>query len=90
MSEKQTFEQAYSRLEQILEKMNGDKVSLDDALSLYEEADTLIQACQKRLTEAEQKIEILVKNREGEVLVQEGVPQTETFNPTQTSTFARH
>lgn len=69
-----TFEEAYERLEQILEKMNSEQVSLDDALSLYEEADQLILSCQKRLNEAEQKIEILLKNREG-------TPQREPFIP---------
>ena len=60
---KKSFEAAYERLEEILEKMNTEQVSLDSALSLYEEADSLIGDCQKRLTEAEQKIEILIKNR---------------------------
>ena len=55
------FEQAYARLEEILEKMNSGKVSLDDSLKLYEEADQLIVSCNKKLTEAEQKIEVLLK-----------------------------
>ncbi len=76
-----TFEEAYSRLEKILEKMNSGKVSLDDSLKLYEEADTLIAFCQKRLTEAEKKIEILVKNRSGELALNEnGEPLTQEFD----------
>jgi exodeoxyribonuclease VII small subunit len=51
--------------------MNSGKVSLDDALKLYEEADTLIINCQKKLTEAEKKIEIMIKNRSGEPLLDE-------------------
>ena len=61
---KQTFEEAYARLEQILEKMNSASVSLDDSIKLYEEADKLVQYCQGRLMDAEQKIEILIKNRD--------------------------
>jgi exodeoxyribonuclease VII small subunit len=77
-----TFEQAYERLEQILEKMNSESVSLDDALSLYEEADQLIASCQKRLSDSEAKIEVLLKNREGALsLNQEGNPETECFTP---------
>lgn len=68
---KKSFEEAYQRLENILEKMNADRVSLDSALSLYEEADALIGDCQKRLNEAEQKIEILIRNREGSLKVDE-------------------
>ena len=62
-----SFEAAFARLEVILEKLNTGTVSLDDSLKLYEEADQLIALCNKRLTDAERKIEILVKNRTGEL-----------------------
>jgi exodeoxyribonuclease VII small subunit len=69
------FEEAYSRLEEILEKMNSGKISLDDSLKFYEEADKLIVTCQKKLTEAEKKIETMIKNRNGEVVLDEtGAP----------------
>lgn len=64
-----TFETALTRLEAILEKMNGGSISLDESLKLYEEADQLIAICNKRLNEAERKIEVLVKNRNGELKV---------------------
>jgi exodeoxyribonuclease VII small subunit len=82
MTSEQTssFETAYARLEEILEKMNSGKVSLEDSLKLYEEADRLIQWCSKRLNEAEKKIEILVKNRDGDLLIdQQGQPQSQPF-----------
>jgi exodeoxyribonuclease VII small subunit len=79
--EPKRFEEAYARLEQILEKMNSGKLSLDDSLKLYEEADVLIAACQKRLTEAEHKIEILIKNRSGELALNtNGTPTTQEFS----------
>lgn len=62
-----TFEQAFLRLEQILEKMNTGNTTLDESLKLYEEADELIRICNKRLTDAETKIEMLVKNRNGDL-----------------------
>ena len=75
--ESQTFEKAFARLEQILERMNSGKAPLDESLKLYEEADQLIGYCQKRLTQAEAKIESLVKNRQGELsLNQDGTPTT--------------
>ena len=78
-----SFEAAYARLEEILEKMNSGKVSLEDSLKLYEEADQLISWCGKRLTEAEKKIEILVKNRDAELqLDAQGRPQTQPFATT--------
>jgi exodeoxyribonuclease VII small subunit len=74
------FEEAYSRLEEILEKMNSGKASLDDSLKLYEEADKLIVTCQKKLSEAEKKIEMMIKNRSGEVVLDEaGNPTVQAF-----------
>ncbi len=74
------FEEAYHRLEEILEKMNGGKVVLDDSLKLYEEADLLITTCQKKLQDAEKKIEMMIKNRNGEpVLDEAGNPTVQPF-----------
>jgi len=85
---KQTFEEAYERLEAILEKMNGEQVSLDKSLTLYEEADALITSCQKRLAEAEAKIETLLKNREGNLILnEEGSPETASFAPTRHDSY---
>lgn len=75
-----SFEKAFARLEQILEQMSGGEISLDQSLKLYEEADKLIAQCTSRLTEAEQKIETLIKGREGVIsLDAEGKPKTETL-----------
>lgn len=75
------FEKAFARLEEILEKMNSASVSLDESLKLYEEADKLITICNKRLTDAERKIEVLVKTRNGELVMgSDQSPQTQDFN----------
>ena len=75
-----TFEEAYARLEHILEKMNSGKVSLDESIKLYEEAVELITTCQNKLTEADKKIEILIKAKNGELAVDElGKPLMENF-----------
>ena len=84
-----TFEKAYARLEQILERMNSGSATLDESLTLYEEADQLIRLCNTRLNEAEQKIEILMKNREGSVMVGENQkPLTQEFNPAKRQVLA--
>jgi len=76
-----SFEKAFGRLEEILEKMNSGSVSLDEALKLYEEADKLIASCGKRLNAAEQKIETLIKKRQGELSLDEDQnPETEEFH----------
>ena len=77
-----TFEQAFLRLEEILEKMNSSTLALDESIRLYEEADALIHLCQQRLGQAETKIEMLVKNREGDLqLSATGTPLTQPFSP---------
>lgn len=83
-----SFEQAYARLEQILEVMNSGKSSLDESLKLYEEADRLISSCSIRLNEAEKKIETLLKNRSGELVLNEnGQPAKQDFAPTTHATL---
>lgn len=75
-----SFEDSFARLEQILDQMNSGKVSLDDSLKLYEEADQLIANCSLRLNEAEARIETLIKNRNGELAVDaEGKPLVQEF-----------
>lgn len=76
------FETAFTRLEAILEKMHSGSLSLDEMLKLYEEADQLIVLCASKLNEAESKIEVLVKNRNGALqLGSDNKPQTQEFRP---------
>lgn len=78
-----SFEAAFERLEEILAKLNTGTVSLDDSLKLYEEADQLIATCNKRLNDAERKIEILVKNRSGELTIgNDEKPITQEYSKT--------
>lgn len=80
MNKELSFEQAYARLEKILGQLNSGEVSLEDSLKYYEEADKLIQQCNSLLVSAEQKVQMLIKNREGNVqLSPDGVPQLEPF-----------
>ena len=64
-----TFEQAFQRLEAILERMNAQDIPLEESLSLYEEANGLLMLCHKRLGEAEQRIDIITKNRQGDIVL---------------------
>ncbi len=75
--EEMTFEQAFHRLEGILERMNAQDVPLEESLTLFEEANSLITLCHKHLVDAEKRVEVLVKNRQGELaLTPSGQPQT--------------
>lgn len=79
-----SFEEAFSRLETILEKMNATGIELEEAIKLYEEADGLIGNCSEKLSAAEQKIEMLIKKRSGELEISEsGTPKTQPFQEMQ-------
>ena len=52
-----TFEEAYSALEKITEKLSSNDITLDEALKLYEEGINLSKHCAKALSQAKQKIE---------------------------------
>ena len=62
-----SFEAAYERLEKILHELNSGETPLETSLKLYEEATKLIALCSSKLTHAEQKIEHLIKNRDGSI-----------------------
>lgn len=81
MEEKnQSFEKAFERLDIILKMLNEGKVSLDESLKLFEEADDLINKCSNKLSSAEQKIEKLIKNRKNELILDESEsPMKESF-----------
>ena len=51
-----TYEQAYNKLEDILEKLEAKNTSLDESLSLYEEGISLYKHCNKLLEDAQLKI----------------------------------
>jgi len=54
------FEKDLQELEDLVEKMEGGDLSLEDSLVYFERGIALTRACQKALTEAEQKIQILL------------------------------
>lgn len=58
------FEEAMERLEKITEELEQGNLSLDGALARFEEGMKLIGFCEKRLDEAEKKIQVLIKEGE--------------------------
>lgn len=75
-----SFEQAYKRLEEILDLLNNSQISLEESLKVYEEADKLIQHCSEKLNHAEQKVQVLVKNRQQDSSNSPSSPMLEDFN----------
>jgi len=74
------FEKAMSRLEAIVEQMETGKLPLEDLIVRYEEGMNLVKVCQERLSNAEQKIEIIARNSAGKAVVKDFEPAAEPSN----------
>ena len=72
MTEEIKFEDALTRLEEIVEKLEEGDLPLEESLSAFEEGIKLSRVCAKLLNEAERKVEILTKGEDGQLI-------TETF-----------
>ena len=59
------FEEAIKRFEEIVNRLEAGDIPLDDSIKLFEEGEKLYQICLKRLDEAEKKVEILLKDKNG-------------------------
>lgn len=57
-----TFEEAVLKLEQVVKKMESDKLTLDESIDLYEKGVKLSAFCKKKLDEAKLKIESFGEN----------------------------
>ena len=62
-----SFEEALQRLESLVEEMESDALPLESLLTHYEQGTQLAAVCQKKLAEAELKIQKLEKNAAGEL-----------------------
>src|SRR5215467_11204973 len=78
------FESAMDRLEKIVEQMESGKLPLEDLIVRYEEGMNLVKVCQDRLTNAEQKIEIIARNSAGKAIVKDFEPTPESAPPAET------
>jgi len=59
------FEQANIELESIVEKMEQGEQDLEQSLHDFERGVALMKHCHSLLKNAEQKVEVLVKNNDG-------------------------
>lgn len=53
------FEKAIEQLEKIVNELEREELSLEDALKKYEEGVKLIRICSKKLDETKKKIQLL-------------------------------
>ncbi|MCD6534807.1 MAG: exodeoxyribonuclease VII small subunit [Deltaproteobacteria bacterium] len=57
---KASFEDSMKRLEEVVGKLEGEEVSLEESLKLFEQGVKLMRFCHLRLSEVEEKVQILV------------------------------
>ena len=62
-----SFEDAMTALEGAVTKLENGSLTLDEAISTFEEAISLIKVCNTKLSEAEQKVKILVESSDGAI-----------------------
>ena len=75
-----TFESAVNRLEAIVESMEKGEIALEKALELFGEGQKMLKFCQGKLNEAEKKLKILEKDKDGLPIIKES--QEPEDNPT--------
>jgi len=75
---KEKFEDALNKLEKIVSKLEEGDIPLEESLKLFEEGIRLSRFCNQKLDEAEKKVEILLKGKNG-------VLKTQPFDPSASS-----
>src|SRR3982750_1504787 len=61
----QTFESSLGELEKIVRRLEDGDLSLEESLKLFEDGVRLSRECQERLNQAERRIEVLLKDEDG-------------------------
>ncbi len=62
-----SFEDALAELEQIVRRLEAGQVKLDEAILAYERGAQLKQHCEKRLNEAQQRVERIAIGPDGTI-----------------------
>lgn len=71
MAEKnQTFESSLQELEKIVRRLEDGELPLEESLKLFEKGVRLSRDCQERLNQAERRIEVLLKDEDGNPTLQ--------------------
>ena len=64
-----TFEASLEALERIVQQLEGGDLPLEKSLELFEQGIRLSRECQERLSQAERRIEILLRDNQGRPVV---------------------
>jgi exodeoxyribonuclease VII small subunit len=75
MAMEKSFEESLTTLEEIVAKLEVGDLPLEESLALFEEGIRLSRTCRERITSAERRIEILMRDTNGS-LVARDIPET--------------
>lgn len=70
MAEKMNFEASITRLDEIVRLLERGDVPVEESLKLFEEGATLMKRCNALLDKAEQKVELVMKDKSGEPVLE--------------------
>ena len=70
-----SFEESLKRLEKIVEQLERGDLPLEDSIKLFEEGTRLSSECKGHLEQAEGKVQILMKQRDGSMKAEAFPPQ---------------
>ncbi|MFN0129597.1 MAG: exodeoxyribonuclease VII small subunit [Verrucomicrobiales bacterium] len=61
------FEQAIERIEELVARMEGERLPLDDLIKAYDEGIRLLEVCRQRLDDAQRRIDLISQRPDGTV-----------------------
>ncbi len=61
------FEKSLNELETLVESLESGDLTLEESLKAFEKGIRITRDCQQALTDAEQKVNLLTRNNEGDV-----------------------
>ena len=70
-----TFESSLAELEKIVEQLENGDLPLEESLKLFETGVKLSRECRERLSDAERRIEVLMKDGNGNLNLSELSPE---------------
>ena len=71
-----SFEKSLADLERIVGKLEDGDLPLEESLELFEKGIKLSRECRSRLANAERRIEILMKDSNGDLAAEEYSPES--------------
>jgi len=77
-----TFESSLEALEQIVRRLESGDLPLERSLELFEQGIRLSRECQDRLSQAERRIEVLMRDSKGGTAVSPFAPGQQENNET--------